>query len=87
MQWRRISTSLTRPAERWTWSASDGDITYAHKVGSRFALLAASENYRLELPVHTQGEMKIMIPDPRAVCCFDIDHQGKGLRDLIQKGR
>jgi hypothetical protein len=68
---------------------TDGDITYVHKVGSRFALLAAPENYRLELPVHMPGEirMKSIIPDTRAIYCFDMDHQGKGLRDLITKGR
>jgi hypothetical protein len=39
-------------------------------------LLAAPENYRLELPVHMQGEirMKIIIPDARTMYCFDIDH-------------
>jgi hypothetical protein len=57
--------------------------------GIAFALLAAPENYRLELPVHTQGEirMQITIPDTRAMYCFDIDRHGKGLRDLITKGR
>jgi hypothetical protein len=50
-------------------------------MGSRFALLAAPENYHLELPGHMQGEnrMKIIIPDTWAMYCFDIDHQGKGL--------
>jgi hypothetical protein len=73
----------------WAWSASNGSITHVHKVGSRFALLAASENYRLELPVHMQGEirMKVIIPDSRAMSCFDMDHRGRGLRDLITKGR
>jgi hypothetical protein len=44
---------------------TDGDITYVHKVRSRFALPAAPENYSLEPPVHTQGEirMKVLIPD------------------------
>jgi hypothetical protein len=52
-------------------------------------LLAARKNYRLELPVHMQGEIrrKIIIPDTRAIHCFDMGRQGKGLRDLITKGR
>jgi hypothetical protein len=71
------------------WACIDGDSRDVHKVGSRFALLAAPENYRLELPVHMQGEIrrKIIIPDTRDMDCFDIDHQGKGLRHLITKGR
>jgi hypothetical protein len=57
---------------------TDGDSTCVHKLGSRFALLAAPGNCRLDLPVHMKGEirMKIIIPDTRAMYCFDIDHQG-----------
>jgi hypothetical protein len=31
--------------------------------------------------------MKAVVPGAGAVYCFDIDHQGRGLRDLITKGR
>jgi hypothetical protein len=37
---------------------TDGDSTYVLKVGSRFALLAARENYHRELPVHMQGDSR-----------------------------
>jgi hypothetical protein len=58
-------------------------------VGSRLTFLAASKNHRPELPVHTQDEIrkKIIIQGTRAIHCFDVDHRGKDLRDLMTKGR
>jgi hypothetical protein len=37
--------------------------------------------------MHGEIGMKTIIPDTRAMYCFDINHQGKGLRDLVTKGR
>jgi hypothetical protein len=68
---------------------TDGDSTFVNEVGSRVALLAAPGNYRLELPVHMQGEFRVknIISDTRATSCHGIDQQGKILHDLITKGR
>ena len=67
---------------------TDGDSTYVRKLTGAFAMVGVPDSYDLKRPLHRQLSLRARIAMPGSFTCWciDIDHQGKGMRDLYVKG-
>ena len=66
---------------------TDGDSTYVQKLAAAFEVVGVCDSYDMRIPLHRQNSMRALIAMPGTFACYtiDIDHQGKGMRELVVK--